>query len=156
MRCSSTLPKSSLALLVVRESSKLNCFAKPQILTSMHCPIVAQDVGSGCAGAAQKGRTSNEDPRVSGKGHPCALRGYDTAGRSGVHQGRGAGSGTAAEVAGGRGEGADSCRRAREGRRREAGAVGGRGGGTCFSHSGDDACDATDRAARTRSAPAAD
>jgi len=43
-----------LALLVVRESSKLNCFVKPQILTSVHCPIVAQDVGSGWAGAAQK------------------------------------------------------------------------------------------------------
>src|SRR5882724_3319344 len=46
--------KVRLALLVVRESSKLNCFAKPQILTSVHCPIVAQDVGSGWAGAAQK------------------------------------------------------------------------------------------------------
>ncbi len=39
--------ETQVALLVVRESSKLNCFAKPQILTSVHCPIVAQDVGSG-------------------------------------------------------------------------------------------------------------
>src|SRR5579862_3273372 len=112
-----------LALLVVRESSKLSCFAKPQILTSVHCPIVAQDVGSGWAGAAQKGRTSNEDPRISGKGHPCALRGYDAAWRSGVHQGRGAGGGAAVEGASGGCESADSCRRARESRRREAGAL---------------------------------
>src|ERR1700692_12891 len=125
MRCSSTLPKSSLALLVVRESSKLNCFAKPQILTSVHCPIVAQDVGSGWAGPAQKGRISNEDPRISGKSHPCALWGYDSARRSGVHQGRGAGSGATVEDARGRRESADSCRRAREGRRRETCPLGG-------------------------------
>src|SRR5260221_3478032 len=123
--CSFHLPRSSLALLVVRESSKLNCFAKPQILTSVHCPIVAQDVGSGWAGAAQKGRTSNEDSRISGKGHPCALRGYDSARRSGVYEGRGPGSGAAAEVARGCCESADSCGRTRKGRRRETGALGG-------------------------------
>jgi len=35
-------------------SSKLECFTKPQILTSVRCPIVAQDVGPSSGGAVQK------------------------------------------------------------------------------------------------------
>jgi succinyl-CoA synthetase beta subunit len=42
-----TLPEMSV-------SSKLECLTKPQILTSVHGPIVAQDAGPGNAGVAQK------------------------------------------------------------------------------------------------------
>ena len=34
-----------LSLLEVRVSSKLECFARPQILTPVHCNIVAQHCG---------------------------------------------------------------------------------------------------------------
>src|ERR1700730_15128168 len=70
-----------------------------------------------------EGRTSHEDSRISSESDTGALWRDHSARRSGIHEGRGARSCAAAEVAGGGGEGADPCRRARQRRWSEAGAI---------------------------------
>src|SRR5579885_1824413 len=101
----------------------------------------------------KKRQITNEDSRIPSQSHPCALWRHHAARRGGFYEGRGTGSGAAAEVAGSRREGADSRRRPRQSGRREAGAFCRRSRRTRFEYSGYDAGDAADRTAGPRGAP---
>ena len=73
-------------------------------------------------------RRLDEDPRIPGQGDPCPLRHPRAPRLPGLQRARGDRGGAKARRLGLGRQGADPCRRSRQGRRRQAGALGSRGG----------------------------